>query len=104
MDIHSIWRYIIKPNNIWVMIGLLGQFFFTLRFIVQWLASEKKKESVVPELFWYFSLLGSFVLLNYAIHKKDPVFILGQSFGSIIYLRNLYFIHKKSTLNGDTNG
>ena len=85
----------------WIGAGFTGQFFFTVRFIVQWLAKEKKKKSVVPEMFWYFSLLGSFVLLAYSIHKKDPVFIAGQSFGSVIYLRNLYYIFKEKRLEDE---
>ncbi|WP_456388218.1 lipid-A-disaccharide synthase N-terminal domain-containing protein [Desulfolithobacter sp.] len=82
-------------ETIWIGIGLTGQFFFTMRFIVQWIASERSRKSVIPELFWYFSITGSLVLLTYAIHRRDPVFILGQSMGSAIYLRNLYFIHKE---------
>jgi lipid-A-disaccharide synthase-like uncharacterized protein len=81
--------------NFWVIFGLIGQACFSLRFIVQWIASEKKGESVVPTAFWYFSILGSLILLLYAIYRKDPVFILGQSFGSIVYLRNIMLIHKK---------
>ncbi|WP_457573006.1 lipid-A-disaccharide synthase N-terminal domain-containing protein [Desulfolithobacter sp.] len=82
-------------ETVWIGIGLTGQFFFTMRFIIQWIATEKSKKSVVPELFWYFSIAGSLVLLSYAIHRRDPVFILGQSMGSFIYLRNLYFIYKE---------
>ncbi len=81
--------------NFWVIFGLLGQAFFSLRLIVQWIASEKKGESVIPVAFWYFSILGSLILLSYAIYRKDPVFILGQSFGSIVYIRNLMLIYKK---------
>jgi lipid-A-disaccharide synthase-like uncharacterized protein len=81
--------------NFWVVFGLVGQACFSLRFAVQWIASEKKGESVVPNTFWYFSILGSLILLFYAIYRKDPVFILGQSFGSIVYLRNIMLIHKK---------
>lgn len=79
----------------WISLGLLGQILFFLRFFVQWLASEKKKESVIPLSFWYFSILGAGLLLSYAIYRKDPVFILGQAGGIIIYARNLYFIHRK---------
>ncbi|MFA5148311.1 MAG: lipid-A-disaccharide synthase N-terminal domain-containing protein [Candidatus Omnitrophota bacterium] len=81
--------------NFWVIFGLVGQVCFSLRFILQWIASEKKGESVVPNAFWYFSIMGSLILLSYAIYRKDPVFILGQSFGSIVYLRNIMLIHKK---------
>ncbi|MDD2365724.1 MAG: lipid-A-disaccharide synthase N-terminal domain-containing protein [Desulfuromonadaceae bacterium] len=82
-------------ESAWVTIGLVGQFFFTMRFVVQWIATEKKRKSVVPETFWYFSIVGSLVLLAYSIYRKDPVFILGQSFGTTVYLRNLYFINKE---------
>jgi lipid-A-disaccharide synthase-like uncharacterized protein len=77
----------------WVMIGLTGQLLFTARFLVQWLASEREKRSVIPIAFWYFSLAGGVVLFAYALWRKDPVFILGQSMGLIIYARNLWLIH-----------
>lgn len=85
---------VLAPSS-WVVIGLAGQFFFTMRFVVQWIASEKNKKSVMPESFWYFSIAGSVILLVYSIYRQDPVFILGQAFGSIVYMRNLYFIHKE---------
>jgi len=85
-----------EKYTFWLIIGFAGQFFFTMRFVVQWIATERKKESVIPVMFWYLSMLGSLFLLSYAISRKDPVFILGQSFGFIVYFRNLYFIHKKS--------
>jgi lipid-A-disaccharide synthase-like uncharacterized protein len=78
---------------LWVMIGLFGQLMFSGRFIVQWIASERVKKSVVPVTFWYFSMAGGVVLLSYAIYRMDPVFILGQSLGVIIYSRNLWLIH-----------
>lgn len=77
---------------IWVGIGLGGQLLFTARFLVQWIASEKAKKSVMPVAFWYFSIGGAAVLLAYAIYRADPVFILGQSMGFFIYARNLWFI------------
>ena len=76
----------------WVVIGLGGQLLFTARFLVQWIASEKARKSVVPLAFWYLSLGGGLVLLAYAIYRRDPVFILGQSMGVFIYLRNLWLI------------
>ncbi len=76
----------------WTAIGFLGQIFFSMRFIVQWLASEKARKSVMPTAFWYFSILGGLTLFVYAIHRRDPVFILGQGFGIVIYGRNLYFV------------
>lgn len=81
--------------NFWLLIGFLGQILFTLRFFVQWLASEKQKKSVIPISFWYFSIGGSFLLLIYAIHRQDPVFIVGQSMGFVIYFRNLILIDRE---------
>lgn len=77
----------------WVLVGLAGQMMFTMRFLVQWLASERQRRSVIPLAFWYFSLAGGVVLFSYALWRKDPVFIIGQSTGLIIYLRNLWLIH-----------
>src|SRR5690625_464158 len=76
----------------WVIIGLAGQAMFMLRFLVQWVVSERARRSVIPVSFWYFSLAGAAVLLAYAIYRKDPVFILGQALGFIVYLRNLRLI------------
>jgi lipid-A-disaccharide synthase-like uncharacterized protein len=84
-----------------VVFGFAGQVLFFMRFILQWLYTEKNRKSAVPVTFWYFSLIGSFMLLTYAILIKDPIFILGQSTGAIIYLRNLYFIYKEK---GQTGG
>lgn len=81
--------------DFWLIFGFTGQAMFTMRFIVQWIASEKKKESVIPVSFWYFSLAGGLILLIYAIHRMDPVFILAYLPGNFIYFRNLYFIYKK---------
>ena len=76
-------------------IGFIGQGLFASRFIVQWVYSEKKGESYIPIIFWYLSIFGGLGLLTYAIFRKDPVIILGQSFGIIIYLRNLILIYNK---------
>jgi lipid-A-disaccharide synthase-like uncharacterized protein len=76
----------------WVIIGFAGQGLFFMRFLVQWIASERVRRSIIPEAFWYFSALGGIVLLAYAIHQKDRVFIVGQATGLIIYARNLYLI------------
>jgi lipid-A-disaccharide synthase-like uncharacterized protein len=81
---------------IWLAVGFLGQALFSTRFILQWIASEREKRSVVPVAFWWFSLLGGVTLLTYAIHRRDPVFILGQSAGLIVYLRNLYFVRREA--------
>ncbi len=77
----------------WVMVGLTGQLLFTMRFIVQWVASERQRRSVIPLAFWYFSLAGGLVLFSYALWRRDPVFIIGQSTGLVIYIRNLWLIH-----------
>jgi len=76
----------------WVVIGLFGQLLFTGRFLVQWLASERARRSVIPVAFWWFSIGGGLILLAYALYRKDPVFILGQSLGVFIYIRNLWLI------------
>ena len=83
----------------WLIVGLTGQVFFSARFIIQWIYSEINKKSIIPTAFWFFSILGGITLLLYAIHRKDPVFILGQSAGLLIYARNLYFIHKQNRIN-----
>lgn len=77
----------------WVVFGLGGQLVFTARFLVQWIASEREKKSVVPLAFWYLSIVGGVMLFAYAVYRQDPVFILGQSMGLAIYLRNLWLIH-----------
>ena len=84
--------------TMWTVIGFLGQAFFSARFIVQWITSERVRESVIPVAFWYFSLGGGATLLAYAIHREDPVFIVGQAAGLIIYARNLYFIRRTRKL------
>ena len=76
-------------------LGFVGQGFFFMRFLWQWIVSEREKKSVIPICFWYFSLLGSFFLLIYAVLRSDIVFIVGQSTGFIIYIRNLYLIHRE---------
>ena len=79
----------------WVVFGLGGQLLFTARFLVQWIASERAGRSTIPIAFWYFSLGGGLTLFAYAIHRADPVFILGQSLGVFIYSRNLWLIHRE---------
>jgi lipid-A-disaccharide synthase-like uncharacterized protein len=81
-------------------VGFAGQALFSARFFVQWIVSEKKKKSTIPLSFWFFSLGGSLVLLIYAIYRMDPVFIVGQSTGSIIYVRNLMLIRKERKYKG----
>lgn len=76
----------------WIVLGFLGQLLFTMRFLVQWLASERAKKSVIPLSFWFFSLGGGTLLFAYALYRRDPVFILGQGLGLFIYIRNLWLI------------
>lgn len=90
----------ISIDAIWLAIGFLGQGLFFMRFFIQWLASEKEKRSVMPNAFWYFSMTGGIVLFLYAIWRQDPVFMLGQGTGLLIYSRNLYFIRRKNP-NGE---
>ncbi|WP_306889328.1 lipid-A-disaccharide synthase N-terminal domain-containing protein [Ancylobacter amanitiformis] len=78
--------------NPWVVIGFLGQGLFTARFLTQWIASERAGRSVVPTVFWTFSICGGVTLLAYALYREDPVFIVGQAAGLLIYARNIYFI------------
>jgi len=76
----------------WVVVGLAGQLMFSMRFLIQWISSERARKSVMPVAFWYFSLAGGAILLTYAIYRRDPVFILGQATGLFIYSRNLWLI------------
>ncbi len=78
---------------IWVIIGVGAQLMFSMRFILQWWASEKSGRSVIPEAFWWFSIIGGLTLFAYALHRQDPVFMLGQSLGVVIYARNLWLIY-----------
>lgn len=80
-----------------VILGFLGQAVFFMRFLVQWLASEKEKRSVIPIAFWYFSIGGALLLLLYGILDRDPVILVGQSTGLLIYMRNLYFIRLQNS-------
>ena len=84
------------PEFWWVVFGLAGQLLFMGRFLVQWIASEREKRSVVPLAFWYFSIGGGLILFTYACYRGDPVFILGQSMGLFIYIRNLWLIRAEA--------
>jgi lipid-A-disaccharide synthase-like uncharacterized protein len=84
-----------STEHLWLAVGFLGQAFFSMRFLVQWVASERKRESVIPLSFWFFSIGGGLALLTYAIYRLDPVFILGQGAGLFVYSRNLYLIRRK---------
>jgi lipid-A-disaccharide synthase-like uncharacterized protein len=81
--------------NKWLLLGFVGQGLFAGRFLVQWIVSERRNESVIPVAFWVFSIFGGAILLVYAIYRKDPVFILGQAAGLLVYARNLMLIRKK---------
>ena len=78
----------------WLIVGFAGQAIFTARFLVQWVASEKKRDAVVPVAFWWLSMVGGLTLLSYAVHKQDPVIIVGQGLGVFIYVRNLMLVSK----------
>lgn len=88
----SWWASTPTSELIWIAIGFIAQVMFSMRFIVQWLATERARASIIPETFWYFSFAGGAMLLAYAIYRMDPVFILGQAMGLVIYARNIYFI------------
>lgn len=87
---------------IWIGIGFFGQGIFFMRWVVQWLASERSAESRIPIAFWYMSLIGGLITLAYAIYRRDPVFIAGQSVGAFVYLRNLMLIHRTGCTNPQT--
>ena len=93
----------VKQLDFWVILGFVAQFLFTMRFVVQWLASEKAQRSVVPMTFWWFSIGGGTLLFVYALYRRDPVFILGQGFGLFVYLRNLQFVLRAKARGEDTN-
>ncbi len=85
----------------WVGLGFLAQAIFASRFIVQWIASERQGRSYIPVAFWYLSISGGLLMLAYAIYRQDPVFILGQSTGVIVYARNLMLIHRNRDADPD---
>ncbi len=89
----------LSNETMWLIIGFSGQALFSARFLVQWLYSERHKRSLIPQAFWYFSMLGSMTLLTYAIYRQDPVFILGQSAGLFIYTRNLQLLARERRQN-----
>lgn len=83
------------PSEAWLVVGFLGQACFASRFLVQWMASERARRSVVPRAFWYLSIAGGMIVLTYAIWRRDPVFIVGQSAGLFVYLRNLVLLRRE---------
>lgn len=82
--------------DFWILIGFLGQFLFAARFVIQWIASERRGASHIPVQFWYFSLIGGAIMTVYALHRHDPVFIVGQASGLVVYVRNLMLIHRRA--------
>lgn len=105
---NQLWAWLhtvfIEQFDAWILLGFVAQGMFTMRFVVQWIASERAKRSVVPVAFWIFSIGGGALLLIYAIQRQDPVFIAGQGLGLVIYLRNVWLIvneHRASMTKTD---
>lgn len=94
MDLLAMFDVENTAEIIWIGLGFAAQAMFGLRFIVQWLCSERAGKSVVPVVFWHFSVLGGTLMLSYAVYRWDPVFMLGQAMGLAIYLRNLWLIYR----------
>jgi lipid-A-disaccharide synthase-like uncharacterized protein len=82
----------VQQLNWWVALGFAAQALFSMRFLVQWIASERAGRSIIPLAFWWFSIVGGVLLFVYSLYRRDPVFIAGQGLGLFIYLRNLYFV------------
>ncbi|NRB00727.1 MAG: lipid-A-disaccharide synthase N-terminal domain-containing protein [Rhodobacteraceae bacterium] len=94
MDALYEWLRVDTPRDlIWLAIGLVAQLMFSARFLVQWISSEREKKSVVPVSFWWLSLFGGAMLFIYGLERGEPVILLGQSFGIIVYARNLWLIY-----------
>ena len=91
-DLAHWWHTTPTTELIWIGIGLIAQLLFSMRFFIQWIATETARASIIPEAFWYFSFFGGILLLAYACYRVDPVFMLGQADGLVIYSRNIYFI------------
>lgn len=89
--LHNVVAYILSDP--WFLVGFAGQFLFMMRFVIQWVHSERQRRSIVPAAFWFFSLAGGVTLLAYVIYRRDPVLIMGQALGLLIYLRNIYLIY-----------
>jgi len=83
-----------KSDLAWLAVGIFAQLMFSMRFLIQWISSERQRKSVVPTAFWWFSLAGGILLLTYGFQRGEPVILLGQSIGIVIYLRNLWFIYR----------
>ena len=93
----------IEQFDLWILFGFIAQAMFFMRFLVQWIASERARRSVVPVAFWFFSVAGGTLLLVYAIYRRDPVFIAGQSTGLIIYARNLWLIYRERATSANAS-
>ena len=87
--------------NFWIALGFVAQGLFMMRFVVQWIASERARRSVMPVAFWFFSLGGGILLLIYAIHRRDPVFVAGQALGLVVYVRNLALVRSARRADRD---
>lgn len=85
----------VEQFNFWIILGFIAQAMFMMRFVIQWIASERVGRSIVPVAFWFFSIAGGSLLLIYSIQRQDPVFIAGQGLGLIIYFRNLWLIFRE---------
>jgi len=89
--------------DLWVAFGMIGQIVFGSRFVVQWIASERRKSSYIPPVFWWLSVIGGIITLTYAIHKRDPVFTIAQGIGLLVYVRNLMLIYsRRAHAHGET--
>lgn len=97
------WAKVTTVELIWLCVGFAAQLMFSMRFLVQWIASERARKSIVPETFWYFSFVGGLMLCVYAVYRMDPVFMLGQAMGLIIYSRNIYLIWQEKRLNSEAS-
>jgi lipid-A-disaccharide synthase-like uncharacterized protein len=95
---------IVSSIDFWLVLGFVGQGMFFMRFIVQWIHSERAGKSIVPIYFWYFSIAGALIILVYAIHISDPVFMLGQGLALAIYVRNLALIRKNKIVKVENRG
>ncbi|MDX2159369.1 MAG: lipid-A-disaccharide synthase N-terminal domain-containing protein [Hyphomicrobiaceae bacterium] len=94
------WASISTAELIWLAVGFVAQLMFSMRFIIQWIASERARASIVPEVFWYFSVAGGALLFAYAVYRLDPVFMLGQGSGLLIYARNIHLIWQEKARDG----
>src|SRR2546430_5119646 len=95
-DSAAAYVYALGPRDaLWIAIGFAGQFLFMMRFLWQWIQSERQQRSIIPIAFWYFSLAGGVTLFAYAVHRRDPVFITGQLLGLTVYTRNLLLIRRE---------